>query len=219
VINPARGWLANWNTMPSAGWTVGDAPATERTAGRLHRGAYLDRLVAAAERSYDGIKAVDRAAGTTAQQRPLLDARLRALAARANGPAKTLLDAIVAWDGNYDRTDAAGTVDSGVAAWEVLKDEAVELLPRARRPLARRRRQLTRVRLQWRRRRGLPRADRRRPAAGGGERGGRARRPVYLAPAAADVRRDRARRRAEARFEVLRPRHLAAGRRARPLKH
>ena len=121
--------------MPSAGWTVGDAPSTERTSGRLHRAAYLNRLVARAADapSYDAVKAVDRAAGTTAQQRPLLDARLRAVAAGASGPAKTLLDTILAWDGNYDRTDAAGTVDPGVAAWEALKDAAVALLPRAAR--------------------------------------------------------------------------------------
>ena len=132
VINPKRGWLANWNNMPSVGWTVGDAPATERTIGPLHRGAYLDRLVAqaAASPSLDAVKAVDRAAGTHAQQRALLDGRLRAAAAGASGPAKTLLDAIVAWDGDYDTTDAAGTVDPGVAAWEALKDEAVKLLPR-----------------------------------------------------------------------------------------
>ena len=42
-----------------------------------------------------------------------------------------MLDTILAWDGNYDRTDAAGTVDPGVAAWEALKDEAVKLMPRA----------------------------------------------------------------------------------------
>jgi penicillin G amidase len=133
VINPERGWLANWNNMPSAGWTHGDAPSTERTAGRMHRAAYLDRLVAAAAAapSYDAIKAVDRASGTTAQQRVLLDARLRSAAAKATGAAKTLLDTIVAWDGNYDRTDAAGTVDPGVAAWEALKDAAVGLLPAA----------------------------------------------------------------------------------------
>jgi len=133
VINPDQGWLANWNNMPSAGWTVGDAPATERTSGRLHRGAFLNRLVAdaAAAPSYDAIKAVDRVAGTTAQQRSLVDAQLRAAAAQATGGAKTVLDAILAWDGNYDRTDAAGTVDPGVAAWEALKDAAVDLLPRA----------------------------------------------------------------------------------------
>jgi penicillin amidase len=135
VINPDQGWLANWNNMPSVGWTVGDAPAPERTSGRLHRGAYLMRLVrdAAKAGSYDAVKAVDRAAGTTAQQRPLLDARLRAAAAGATGGAKTVLDTIVAWDGNYDRTDAAGTVDPGVAAWEALKDAAVRTLPAAAR--------------------------------------------------------------------------------------
>ena len=84
---------------------------------------------AAAAPSYDAIKAVDRLAGTTAQQRPLLDARLRTAAGGASGPGKVLLDTILAWDGNYDRTDAAGTVDPGVAAWEALKKAAVTLLP------------------------------------------------------------------------------------------
>ena len=131
VINPDQGWLANWNNVPSVGWTVGDAPHPERTIGRLHRAAYLNRLVAdaAAAPSYDAIKAVDRLAGTTAQQRPLLDARLRTVAGGASGPGKVLLDTILAWDGNYDRTDAAGTVDPGVAAWEALKKAAVTLLP------------------------------------------------------------------------------------------
>ena len=40
---------------------------------------------------------------------------------------------MVAWDGSYDRTDAAGTVDPGVASWEALKDAAVNSLPRASR--------------------------------------------------------------------------------------
>jgi penicillin G amidase len=119
--------------MPSKGWTVGDAPATERTSGRLHRAAFLNRLVAeaAANPSYDAVKAVDRTSGTTAQQRSLVEGRLRAAANGATGGAKTVLDTILAWDGNYDRTDAAGTVDPGVAAWEALKDEAVDLLPAA----------------------------------------------------------------------------------------
>ena len=130
VVNPDQGWLANWNNMPSVGWTVGDAPATERISGRLHRAAYLSGLVANAK-SYDAVKAVDRSAGTTAQQRPLLEDQLREAANGATGGAKTVLDTILAWDGNYDRTDAAGTVDPGVAAWEALKDEAVDLLPAA----------------------------------------------------------------------------------------
>jgi penicillin amidase len=134
VIDPDQGWLANWNNMPSVGWTNGDAPATERTSGRLHRAAYLFALVerAAQAPSFAAVKGVDREAGTHAQQRTLLDARLRA-AAGATGPAKALLDVVLAWDGSYARTDATGTVDPGVAAWEALKDAAVRTLPRAAR--------------------------------------------------------------------------------------
>ena len=129
VINPERGWLANWNNMPSAGWTVGDAPTPPRISGRWHRGRYLSRLVAqaAASPSYDAIKAVDREAGTHAQQRVLIDRSLRNVQAELTGPARTLIDTIIAWDGNYDTTDAAGTVDPGLAAWETLKDEVATL--------------------------------------------------------------------------------------------
>ena len=135
VINPAQGWLANWNNMPSVGWTVGDAPATERINGDLHRAEYLFDLVrrVAQAPSYAAVKGIDRVAGTVAQQRPLLDARLRAAATGATGPAKALLDAVVAWNGGYDLTNAAGTVDPGVASWEALKDDAVRTLPRAAR--------------------------------------------------------------------------------------
>jgi penicillin G amidase len=136
VINPERGWLANWNNMPSAGWTVGDAPTPPRISGRYHRGRYLARLVAqaAANPSYDAIKAVDREAGTHAQQRVLFDQALRDVQARLDGTARTLIDTILAWDGNYDTTDAAGTVDPGLAAWETLKDEVAKVvLPRAAR--------------------------------------------------------------------------------------
>jgi penicillin G amidase len=133
AIDPKQGWLANWNNKPSAGWTNGDNAAQEGTVGELHRGAYLQRLVkaAAASPSYDALKAVERAAGTTAQQRSLLDARLRKAGATATGPAKTVLDTILAWDGNYDRTDANGTVDPGVAALEAVKDAAEDTLPKA----------------------------------------------------------------------------------------
>jgi acyl-homoserine lactone acylase PvdQ len=136
VVNPRRGWLANWNNMPSAGWTVGDAPSPERISGRWHRAHYLSRLVAqaAANPSFDAVKAVDRAAGTHAQQRILFDQSLRNVQAEMTGPAKTLIDTIIAWDGSYDTTDGAGTVDPGVAAWEALKDEVSKLnLPRAAR--------------------------------------------------------------------------------------
>ncbi len=37
VINPKQGWLANWNNIPSQGWTTGDGEATERVTGQFHR--------------------------------------------------------------------------------------------------------------------------------------------------------------------------------------
>jgi penicillin amidase len=125
VINPKQGWLANWNNLPARGWTTGDAESFERLAGPFHRGQYLQRAVAALARdpSYEGAKSLLRTVGTTAQQRPLAQARLRRAAARATGTAKAVLDALLAWDGSYHRTDDAGTVDPGVAIWEELKDQ------------------------------------------------------------------------------------------------
>jgi penicillin G amidase len=133
VVDPKQGWISNWNNQPSAAWTNGDMNAPEENAGPLNRGAFLERLVAAAAASpsYEALKNVDRVAGTTSQQRPLMDAKLRAAQAAASGPGRTVLDAIVNWDGNYDRTDANGTVDPGVAAFDALKDAAEATLPRA----------------------------------------------------------------------------------------
>jgi penicillin G amidase len=58
---------------------------------------------------------------------------VRAAASGATGPAKALLDTVVAWDGSFDRTNAGGRVDPGVAASEALKDAAVRTLPRTAR--------------------------------------------------------------------------------------
>jgi len=135
VIDPPRGYISNWNNLPSVGWTLGDAPAQEPNSGELHRGAFLAQVLAraSASPSLATLKAVEREIGTTAQQRPMLDGRLRAAQAAATGQARAVLDTIVAWDGNYDRTDANGTVDPGVAAFEALKEAAEATLPRAMR--------------------------------------------------------------------------------------
>jgi penicillin amidase len=136
VIDPPQGYLGNWNNLPSAGWTHGDASAQETNEGGLHRGAYLLQVLREnTDRSLAGLKAIERRIGTTAQQRPLLDGRLRAAQAAASGPARTVLDTILAWDGDYDRQDAGGTVDPGVAAFEALKAEVEGTVPAAARRL------------------------------------------------------------------------------------
>jgi penicillin amidase len=130
VINPRQGWLANWNNLPARGWTSGDAEATERLSGRLHRAAFLQRRVAALKRhgaSFEGMQELIRHVGTTAQQRPLASRRLQAAARGARGPARAVLEALLAWNGSYHQAGPDGTVDPGVAIWETFKDKAEKL--------------------------------------------------------------------------------------------
>ncbi|HYF25233.1 MAG TPA: penicillin acylase family protein [Baekduia sp.] len=126
VINPRQGWLSNWNNIPSQGWTTGDGVADERVTGPLHRNAFLTAQVRRLARnpSFEAARAAAHRAGTTAQQRPLLGPRLRRVARRARGGAADVLQAILRWDGNYDRVDERGTTDPGLAAWQAFRDAA-----------------------------------------------------------------------------------------------
>ena len=182
VVNPDRGWLVNWNNLPSAGWTVGDGPAKERTIGRLHRAAYLARLVdrVAENPSYSAVKGVDRDAGTHAQQRALLDGRIRAAARRRDRPREGAarrdrgLGRLVRDDrrrrhGRPGRRRLGGAQGRGGA-------HAPARVTR----LARRPRPLARVRLRRRRRRGVPAPRHGRRQAGRGARGRRAQRALRL---------------------------------------
>ncbi len=205
VINPDQGWLANWNNMPSKGWTVGDAPATERTSGRLHRGAFLGRLVLSRRGQpelrrhqgrrphvgHDGPAAL-AARGPAARGRSGSHGRRQDRARHHPRVGRQLRP--------HRRRGHHGTGPGGVGG---AQGRGGRPAAGRRRRLARRGRALTRVRLQRRGCRRVPRPHAGRAAAGGGERGDRARRPGHLASAARDVRRHRARRRAEARFEVL----------------
>ncbi len=138
AINPRQGYLMQWNNVPSLGWTSGDGPARERLAGSLHRAGFLRRLVAQVTRkpSYEASRAIDRRSGSTAQQRPLYERRLRRALKGSRGKARILLRTLVEWDGSYTRTDAEGRVDPGVAAWEEFKDqaEAITLFNLGKRP-------------------------------------------------------------------------------------
>ena len=133
VINPEQGWLANWNNIPSQGWTSGDGESTERLSGGVHRVAFLSNLVkqVASAPSFAAAEAAVHHEGSFAQQRELLTARLMLAADGATGGAASVLDTVLAWDGDYTRTDANGTVDPGVAAWQELK---VQLTDRALAP-------------------------------------------------------------------------------------
>jgi penicillin amidase len=123
VINPRQGWLANWNNIPSQGWTSGDGVASERLTGTYHRVGWLTRLVAnlAKDPTWEGLRETVRLEGTIAQQRPMAGPALRRAARGADGPAKAVLDAVLAWDGDYTRVDDAATIDPGASAWQQLE--------------------------------------------------------------------------------------------------
>jgi penicillin amidase len=133
VIDPRRGWLTNWNTLPSQGWTTGNDPASERVAGPWFRAAWLDRLARALARhpSFDGMDNLIYQAGTIAQQRPLATPELRRAIRHARGGAAVVLRTILGWNGSYVQESSNGTVDPGVAAWQTFKDElqALALAP------------------------------------------------------------------------------------------
>lgn len=133
VIDPPQGWLANWNNVPSRGWTSGDAEARERLSGPFHRVRILEELVAAvaANPSHRRSTRIVETSGTVAQQRPFVsERRLRAAKGFAGKGGRRVLRAVLRWDGNYDREAADGTVDPGVAAWEELKAQLALVLIR-----------------------------------------------------------------------------------------
>jgi penicillin amidase len=127
VIDPAQGWLTQWNNVPSAGWTNGDSEALERATGSLHRVGILQKLVSKVARNPSFQRSTDivRTSGTTAQQFPLRNkARLKRASKKRIGEASDTLNALAKWNGSYDAEDAGGTVDPGVAIWEEFKDQA-----------------------------------------------------------------------------------------------
>ncbi len=88
VVDPQQGWLAQWNNVPSRGWTNGDSEALERATGSLHRVGILMKLVPrVARRTQASSRSTDIAltSGTTAQQFPLRD---KAKFRRARRPAE-----------------------------------------------------------------------------------------------------------------------------------
>ena len=130
VINPKQGWLANWNNVPSAGWTQGDIPARERGLGPYHRNRLLSKVAARAYANgggYEQTRNVDRITGTTAQQRPVAAGPLNSALRGATGNALTVLQTIKSWNGSYHVQDANGTVDPGVATWHAFANAAVKI--------------------------------------------------------------------------------------------
>jgi penicillin amidase len=131
VVNPKRNWLANWNNLPSTGWTNGDGPARERENGNFHRIRLIQSLVrkVAKNPSYAKSRRIELTSGTTAQQFPFVNRhKLRNAKRLQKGIGARTIAELLRWDGNYDRTDGDGTVAPGVAIWEEFKTQLEKIL-------------------------------------------------------------------------------------------
>jgi penicillin amidase len=126
VVNPKRNWLANWNNLPSVGWTNGDGPARERENGNFHRIRLIQSLVrkVAKHPSYERSRKIELTSGTTAQQFPFVDKhKVRKAEKRRRGIGRATLKQLMRWDGDYTKTGSDGTIDPGVSIWEEFKHQ------------------------------------------------------------------------------------------------
>ena len=120
-INPAQGYLANWNTKPALGWLDGEGMGyTSRPAGPGQRvTTILDTLASRSDWTFDALPLIDHAAGArdprAREYLPVLG-RMRAPLTAGEQHA---LELVLGWDRNYygpDVTlDDANSTDTAAA--------------------------------------------------------------------------------------------------------
>jgi penicillin G amidase len=128
AINPAQGWLANWNSKPSTGWTSGDPHYGDRPWGQANRLDALTDVLADPDveigpwaaldddgtvRGVEGIFAPDVAGGTYDQTIAYFRDLLAAAAADpgASPRARSAIDLVLDWDGSHADGTGDGRVD------------------------------------------------------------------------------------------------------------
>jgi penicillin amidase len=104
VIDPAQGYLANWNTKPALGWLDGEGLGnTSRPGGAGQRVTnILDQLGARSDWSFADLRQIDINTGTTdARAReylPVIQAFRNSATAQLSDVQKAALDLMLAWD-------------------------------------------------------------------------------------------------------------------------
>jgi acyl-homoserine lactone acylase PvdQ len=115
VIDPAQGYLANWNNKPAHGWLDGEGIGyASRPAGKYHRVLNLmDQLAARDDWDFAALRTLDRRAGTRDVRASLYLPLLRRLAASPglSTRERDLLDLVLAWDGTHYGPGAGTSAD------------------------------------------------------------------------------------------------------------
>ncbi len=114
IVNPAQGWLANWNNKPEAGWLDGDSTPW----GGAQRVQMLqDQLAGAHAMSLTKLRRVaQNAAYLDGRVRPFRPLILDAVERSTSVPVQGAADVLASWDGMRIDRDGDGKVDSGGVA-------------------------------------------------------------------------------------------------------
>ncbi len=136
-INPAKGWLANWNNKPALGWGEGvGGEGDSLPAGPEARVTIWDDLLSARKDfTYDDLAELDKRIGR-------IDPRARAFKPLflsisgdpgLTGKQQALLDIVASWDGDHynpdiDITDPAALDRPGETIFDVLMKSLVDKL-------------------------------------------------------------------------------------------
>lgn len=105
AIDPAQGYLANWNNKPAYGWLDGEGlGSTSRPGGPGQRvTSILDKLATRSDWQFSDLREIDRHHGIrdhrAREYLPLLQAFRARNAATLNEVQLAMLDMVLAWDG------------------------------------------------------------------------------------------------------------------------
>jgi len=132
VIDPADGYVVNWNTKPAAGWVDGDLSGSNtRPGGAANRVVVIRRLLAAAHHlTPKGLMRLDTAIGEADMRAPGYLPALLALRSdqRLSAAEQKALKLLAGWDGRaYAPGEPGGSSPSTTAAEDVTDGPAATL--------------------------------------------------------------------------------------------
>ena len=111
AVDPAQGFLANWNTKPAHGWLDGEGlGATSRPAGRGQRVTSLrDHLATRTDWTFADLQSIDEHGGTTdpraREYLPVVQAFRDSLGDSLDEVERAALDRMLAWDRRHYAAD------------------------------------------------------------------------------------------------------------------
>ncbi len=146
TVDPAVGYVANWNNKPATGWIDEFLePASSRSAGKANRIQVIQGLLATQPRlTPEGLRATEYRLGTLDERVPEFKPLLTALAG-STPTQRTALSLLRAWDGTTygpragtspgEYTDETVTDGPAKTLWvrymDALRDEVLRSLPKA----------------------------------------------------------------------------------------